>query len=156
MFYGCTFGALLHTIHAFTAAFCHHFCFVRFNFGFDFVEYFDYFVFFFVCSAAVILAWLPMYSFFLWCVVSGTQAHKVVESIWISSGWFCKHNFRLWCCSSLKLGTFFLRSFFVCLFFSPCRFHARCHTTFADAFGTSTRKRMAGYFAASNILTGCW
>lgn len=76
MFYGCT-----HCFQAFTAAFCHHFCFLLCSISVwilfsVLVLFFSYFSMFF--------GWLPMYSFFFWNVVSDTRAHKIVENIRIS------------------------------------------------------------------------
>lgn len=110
--------------------------------------------FFSLYSRRYFICWLPMYSFFLWCVVNGTQAHKVVENIWISSGW-------LYILFVVQLGTFFSYIFFFCLCFllssrSLLLLISRCHHTFADTCGKGTRRRMAGYFAASSLLTGCW
>lgn len=77
MFYGCT-----HCFQAFTAAFCHHFCFLLFSISVWIL--FSVLVLFFSRIFRLFFRWLPMYSFFFWNVVSDTQAHKIVENIWIS------------------------------------------------------------------------
>lgn len=162
---------VLTILQAFTAAFCHQFYFAGVFFRFCFTLCFgstSASAVSFFCLFVRLL--VPMDSFFFFRIVVSdthadtnihqhityTQANKIVENIWIC----------VFVCMLVRLSILLVTAFdsiwhifhsffffFLCLSLS-LSLQIRIH--FADAFGASTRKRMAGYFAASSLLTGWW